>query len=184
MADNFAGQLLVSPPSRSDEYWSKTSVFVYEQTVRSAKGLILNKPSDTKVADLAAAQGHFYFGDELIYTGGPANTGALVMLHTNEWKCSNTMQLTPTIRISSDRHMLRRISDGDAPDCWKMFLGMCVWSPSVLEKEIQGKIRWNRRNAWLTTELDDSVIFEQNNSAVWSNSLTSAIKTATDRYLQ
>ncbi len=67
------GQLLVAPPAQKSELWGQSVIFIYEETPVSTVGLIVNKPSERRLADLAEHHNLSYDGDELIYVGGPVN---------------------------------------------------------------------------------------------------------------
>ena len=179
---NMVGQLLVAPPAQDDEYWGNSVVFLYEQTKQATVGLILNKPSDRTFDELAQHHNLEYNGNEPIYVGGPVNPSALVMLHTDDWTCSNTMQITNTLRISSDRTMLDRLAKGDCPKRWRLFLGMSVWTPEQLEGEMQGQRPWSKKTAWLTAPVDDRLIFDTKSDRMWKRSVELAAQDAVDSF--
>lgn len=177
-----SGRLLVAPPSQNDDFWSQSVVFLYEETPAAVVGLALNKPSDRSVKELAEHHGYSYLGRDMINIGGPLNSAALVMLHTDDWSCTNTMQLDNKLRISSDRTMLKRLCDGDAPKKWKLFLGMSGWTPKQLDAEINGNAPYSKKTAWLVAPVNPSIIFENNSEKVWKKALDLAIQEATSSY--
>lgn len=168
------GTLLVAPPAQEDEFWAKSVVFLYEQNVNSVVGLVLNKPSDRTLAELASHHDLEYTGKDLLYQGGPINPSALVMLHTDDWACGNTMQIADGYRVSSDRTMLKRICSGDTPRKWRLFLGMSGWTPSQLEGELTGIHPWSKKKAWLKATADESIVFGKDPETIWKKSIDSA----------
>lgn len=179
----YSGRLLVAPPSQTDEAWNETVIFVYEETEQAVIGLVLNKESDRSVSELADHHDLDYPGNDMIYLGGPLNSSALVMLHTDDWSCTNTMQVEGGLRISSDRTMLKRLCTGDTPRRWKLFLGMSGWSPKQLEAEITGKHPYSKKTAWLvSSKLDKSLIFNTDPTEMWKSALEEAIQETTESY--
>lgn len=161
------GTLLVAPPAQKDDYWEHSVIFVYERTPASIVGLLLNKPSERFVTELATHHGHRYTGPECLYTGGPVNPSSLIMLHTDDWTSKNTMHIKDNIMISSDRDMIERLSTGDAPRKWKLFLGMTVWAPMQLEGELKGTPPWNKKKSWITAPASESILFGKDHERVW-----------------
>lgn len=179
----YAGRLLVAPPSQEDDLWSQTVIFLYEETESAVIGLVLNKESERSVYELAVHHDLEYNGEEMINIGGPLNPSALVMLHTDDWSCTNTMQVDGGLRISSDRTMLNRLCSGDTPRKWKLFLGMSGWTPKQLEAEIAGKPPYSKKNSWLvSSKLTKNLIFETNASKMWKTALNNAVQEATESY--
>jgi putative transcriptional regulator len=177
------GQLLIAPPAQTDDYWGKSVILMYEQTAQASLGLILNKQSDRSFAELAEHHGHSYSGNEMIYVGGPVNPSALVMLHTDDWSCTNTMQISGTnLRISSDRTMLKRLCAGDRPKLWRLFLGMSAWTQSQLEGEMLGKHPWSKKTAWVTSPSNPSIVFDVNPERMWKRSIDLAAQVMVDSY--
>jgi len=165
------GQLLVAPPAQTDDYWAQSVVFLYEETAKASVGIILNKRSDRTFRELAEHHDLDYDGDELLYIGGPVNPSALVMLHTDDWSCTNTMHVTGNLRLSSDRTMLKRLCEGDRPAKWRLFLGMSAWTPEQLAGEISGIAPWNKKTAWLTAPSETKLIFDAKPERIWKKSI-------------
>jgi putative transcriptional regulator len=173
------GQILIAPPAQKDEFWNSTVIYIYEKTPHGTAGLVVNKPSDKHVRDLADHHKVVYGGNDALYIGGPVKNSAIVLLHTNDWHCSNTFQITDRASISSDKSMISRIADGDTPHRWKMFLGMSVWAPGQLEAEIEGTEPWTKRNSWLIAPANNSILFDNEPERAWKRSITLAVKEAT-----
>ncbi len=176
------GQLLVAPPAQKHEFWEQSVVFIYEETLASTVGLIINKPSERKLSDLAEHHNLNYSGDEPLYIGGPVNQSALVMLHTDDWVCTNTMHIGGPWRISSDRTMLQRICSGDTPRKWRLFLGMSVWTPHQLEGEMRGEPPWNKKTAWINAPANESILFSKSPERAWKKSIDLAAQEMVSNY--
>ena len=71
--ESLAGQLLIASPAILDPNFRRTVVFVTVHTDEGAVGLILNRPSDTTVAEAVPQLGPLTGADEPVFVGGPVN---------------------------------------------------------------------------------------------------------------
>lgn len=179
---SYVGRLLVAPPSQDDDFWSKSVVYIYEESSASTIGLVLNKTSERTVSELADHHDMEFDGEEQIYIGGPLNSAALVMLHTDDWACTNTMQVENGLRVSSDKTMLKRICKGDTPKKWRLLMGMSGWANDQLEDEIKGKPPYSKKKSWLVAPANKSIMFEKDPEKMWTRALELAVHEATESY--
>ena len=78
--DTLRGALLVAAPTLLDPNFQRTVVLVTEHTDEGAMGLVLNRPTDTTVADAAPELEALTGPDELVHQGGPVQPRAVVVL--------------------------------------------------------------------------------------------------------
>lgn len=168
---NLVGNLLIAPPTVKGNFWHKTVILVTEHSHQSSVGLVLNKPSELSL---------FQFGDQLgvsldipgyVYVGGPVNPQSLTLLHSNEWSCNNTMKLNNILSISSSGDILTRLSLGDCPIYWRLFLGLCGWAPNQLLSEIKGIAPWKHENSWCITNSNFDLVFDTDGNEQWCKAL-------------
>lgn len=178
---DYVGHLLVAPPCQDDEFWEHSVIFIYENTATTV-GVILNKKSDRTVSELAEYHNLSYPRSDKLNVGGPMNQSSIVMLHTDEWSCTNTMHVNNGIRVSSDNTMISRICNDDTPDRWKLFLGMCIWNKGQLNSEVNGNPPFSKKKAWLIAPATHDIIFEKHPQKMWNKALESAVQYATDSF--
>ena len=179
---DYTGKILVAPPLNNDDFFEKSVVFLYDQTSRSTTGVIVNKPSNRTLKELCEFNDLKYSGREKIYIGGPVNPSALIMLHSTDWACSNTIEVHNDWRISSDQSMLPRLATGDKPRFWKLFLGMCGWTAGQLEGEIAGIPPWSRSSSWLIGSPTDELLFSKKSDKIWSLAISNCSQEMIDSY--
>ena len=172
----YAGRLLVAPPLATGKDRAHSVIYIYDETENSAVGITLTKLANRDVKHLAKHCGASYSGDDNIHIGGPLHPSALIMLHTSEWKCSNTMEVPGGFSISSDKSMIQRICDGDAPYNWRLFFGTNVWNPIQLDRERAAVPPNPKRNSWLVASAAEEVIFQTDPKMIWEMALERAIK--------
>lgn len=176
------GKVLAAPPANQDEFFQQSVIYVYDQTHEGTVGLCLNRPSDRTIQELAEHHGLRYNGKEPLYVGGPVNPHALVMLHSPDWYCSNTMEVNGSFRVSSDKSMLARICQGDCPKYWRFFLGMSGWKTGQLEGEIRGEKPWSRAHSWLIGPASEKILFNKDHTKVWDLALKSSGREMIDTF--
>lgn len=147
------GSLLIAHPVYADSEKIKQVVYITESTGHSTMGLILNNISGLDLKDALERNGIEWYGDRAVYEGGDYSTSSLVMLHSNEWYSSNTMQVDNSLAVSSDTVMLEKLEMGNTPNWYKLFVGCKGWEPLELQHELKSlKPKW-LLHAYPTLEL-------------------------------
>jgi putative transcriptional regulator len=164
---NLVGNLLIAPPAVKGNFWHKTMIMVTEHTAQGTLGLVLNKPSNFSIEQ---------FGEQInldldipgsIYIGGPVSGQSLTMLHTNEWLSKNTLRINDTFNLSSADDILPRLSEGDRPRKWRLFLGMCGWAHGQLLNEIKGVAPYQHQNSWCIASPTVDLVFDSEGKDQW-----------------
>ena len=78
--DSLKGQLLLASPALFDPNFRRTVVLVTEHTEEGAAGLVLNRPSETAVADAVPDLLPLVSEEERVYVGGPVQESAVLVL--------------------------------------------------------------------------------------------------------
>lgn len=164
------GNLLIAPPSVKGNFWYKTVLMVTEHYDSGSVGIVLNKRSDLSLESFGEQLGFELHEPGYVYNGGPINSKSLTLLHTNEWACKNTMQVNNQFSISSADDILPRLSSGDTPLRWRIFLGMAGWAPGQLVSEIKK----SSADSWCTVKSDLDLVFDSDNKDQWCNALDRA----------
>lgn len=168
---NPIGKLLIAPPSVKGNFWYKTVVLVTEHHCQGSTGIVLNKRSQMSLVEFGEQLGFNIDLPGFVYLGGPINIKNLSFLHTNEWSSKNTMQVNNKFSISSADDILPRLAMGDTPIQWRLFLGMCGWSPSQLENEINGVQPYSKETSWCTASFNEELVFGSDNNDQWCNAI-------------
>jgi putative transcriptional regulator len=78
--ESVRGQLLIAGPRLLDPNFWRTVVLVIEHTDDGALGLVLNRPSETSVAEAVPALEDLVDAYEQLYIGGPVQPSAVIVL--------------------------------------------------------------------------------------------------------
>jgi putative transcriptional regulator len=161
------GNLLIAPPSVKGNFWYKTVIMVTEHHHTGSVGLVLNKRSELSLKSFGEQLGYDLDMPGFVYQGGPLNGKSLTLLHTNEWSCKNTLRINDEFSISSADDILPRLSAGDCPEQWRLFLGMAGWAP----KQLIGEIKGADPSSWCTARSELELVFGSDNKDQWCNAL-------------
>jgi putative transcriptional regulator len=161
--DSFRGKLLRAKPNvMRDPHFAKSVVYIYEQTDKVCVGLVLNKPSYMNVGDIQTMRGvHNSGAAGHLYRGGPVSEQSLMLLHTDDWYSTNTIQATHGNAISSDELMLEKMEHNNMPKCWRLMSGMSTWLVPQLQAEIY------KHKAWLVVEPNQEIFYNFDEEDQW-----------------
>jgi putative transcriptional regulator len=150
-------QFLIAMPGLADPNFSRTVTYVCEHGSHGAMGIVVNRPSELRLADvlehMQIAEAIPHSGDQTVYVGGPVETerGFVLHSHTDSW--DSTMEVTDEISITTSRDILEAMARGEGPARSLVALGYAGWGAGQLEDELQ-------HNAWLSGPADPSIIFD------------------------
>ena len=78
--DSLRGKLLLAAPALKDPNFDRAVVFIAEHSDEGAMGLVLNRPTETTVAEAAPELSSLTGPAELVHQGGPVQPRAVVVL--------------------------------------------------------------------------------------------------------
>lgn len=184
MNDKVGKLLIANPNVPSDNPFAKSVIYIYnDHPLKGSTGVILNKPSSTTVQEMCYDQRIAYHQtNHKVHIGGPVNPQALVLLHTDEWQSQNTVYASNTLCISSDKLMFLKLSQGDEPAYWRMFVGYSGWAPKQLDMELTGQAPYDKLSRWLTAEANDDIIFGYDGVDQWNKALELCSQQTVDQW--
>jgi putative transcriptional regulator len=130
MADSLRGKLLIASPSLYD-YFRRAVVLVIEHSHEGAMGVILNRPSDSTVAEVVPDLAGLASDDEIVRVGGPVAERSVVALGDfADPGEAGTPVFGPVGVLDPDgpASSLRQL---------RVFAGYAGWSPGQLDDELE-----------------------------------------------
>lgn len=170
------GKILVSHPKLDGSLFSKSVILLTEHHDSGTVGFILNKPCDLDLRKLMNDRGIAWPNQDVLYQGGPLNTSALVLIHTDDFSSSNTMYLPGGLAVSSDDLMIEKIVMDNRPNAFRFVTGICSWAPGQLAHEI------NKQKSWLTATPNHVTIFNSTGLKQWRKALNLVASETTAQY--
>jgi putative transcriptional regulator len=146
--DSLQGKLLISEPPLADPFF-RTVVLMINHDENGALGLILNRPTSTKLATVWKKLSKVKCGrPDVLHFGGPCE-GPLMVLHRDP-QLSEVQAMTGLF-FSTDRDAIERII-GQPDVSARFYIGYSGWGPGQLESELA-------RGAWLISPASVEHIF-------------------------
>ena len=147
-------------PAMGDPRFHRAVIFMCAHDENGAMGLVINHNlADVSFIDLfdqlnIPSDIEVNFDDNAypVLSGGPVEGARGFLLHSNEFKQSDTVSINNSYSITGTIDALRKVAVGDGPEKMLFILGYAGWSSGQLEQEIQD-------NAWLVMDPDSDIIF-------------------------
>ena len=155
-----AGKFLVANHSLRDPNFAKTVVLLTGHSDQGAMGLIINRPTDVRLAEVLPETEGLEDRSDTIYIGGPvARRGMILLIRTDE-EPENARRVLDGLYWSASRTVLETmISEGDM-DSFRVYSGHSGWGPGQLENELQ-------QGAWHIFPADIRTVFDPSLPEVW-----------------
>lgn len=155
MTDFVGGQLLIAAPQLGD-YFRRTVVLVVAHTAEGAMGLVLNRPTETAVADAVPRLAELTDDDAVVYSGGPVGVDSVIALGDFEAPEDAGTPVAGRLGLldpDRDDPALRRL---------RVYAGHAGWAPGQLDEELA-------EDAWITEPVQTDDPFRDGD--LWSEVL-------------
>jgi putative transcriptional regulator len=161
--DSVSGQLLIAGPALLDPNFWRTVVLVIEHNEEGALGLVLNRPSETSVAEAVTELDEILDPDDLLFIGGPVQPSSVIVLAQFEDPDEAALLAFADVGV---------IGAGSSPEALSVgvrqaraFVGHAGWGPGQLDAELE-------RDDWILepAQLDDA--FSPEPRELWQAVLT------------
>jgi putative transcriptional regulator len=161
--ESIRGQLLVAGPALLDPNFWRTVVLIVEHNEEGALGLVLNRPSETSVAEAVPQLETLLDPDERLFIGGPVQPSSVIVLAEFEDATDAALLAFDDVGV---------LGTGPSPEdrsagvrSGRAFLGHAGWGPGQLDGELE-------RGDWIleSARLEDA--FSADPLGLWSGVLT------------
>lgn len=136
-----AGRLLVATPLIADPTFERTVVLLLAHGPDGAFGVVLNRPSDTAVGEVAPRWADLAAAPAVVFVGGPVGQDSLLALG----RCADG-GIRPEARVLGDCAAVdleeHPTDGGPAWDEVRLFAGSAGWAPRQLEDELAEGAWW------------------------------------------
>ncbi len=155
------GKFLVASRRLSDPNFHQTVVLLIEYGMEGAMGLVINRPSQVKLATVFPDIKGLKQREDSIYLGGPVAVNRMLMLIGSPKTPQRSIPVLGDVYLSSSLEELERlIKDAAENERFRIFAGYSGWAPNQLDFE-------RTRGDWHVLKADAETIFTQNPSELW-----------------
>ncbi|MCU1370880.1 MAG: hypothetical protein JWO77_2074 [Ilumatobacteraceae bacterium] len=153
-----AGRLLVATPLIADPSFERTVVLLLAHGPDGAFGIVLNRPSDTPVDEVAPAWSDRAAAPGVVFVGGPVGRDSLIALGRSPLVGAHT-----DARIVGDCAAVDLDAPPEGGPPWagvRIFAGSAGWAPRQLEDELA-------EGAWWAVDADAADVVTSDPSGQW-----------------
>jgi putative transcriptional regulator len=133
--DSTRGQLLIAGPKLQDPNFWRTVVLVVEHNDDGALGLVLNRPSETTVAEVVPQLSELVDPDEDVLVGGPMQPSSVIVLADFEDAEDAALIAFDDVGVMSSGSEPADLVGGVRGA--RAFAGHAGWGPGQLDAEIE-----------------------------------------------
>ena len=155
------GKLLIASPALVDPNFARAVVLITEHSDEGAMGVVLNRPSETAVEDVASELSELVV-DEPVFIGGPVQPQALVVLaEFNDPEAAAWIVAADVGFVSAETDyddLARAIRRG------RVYAGYSGWGAGQLEGELA-------EDAWIVEPPMPAELFPDDPLALWQDVL-------------
>jgi putative transcriptional regulator len=159
--DSLRGKLLVASPALVDPNFARTVVLITEHTEDGAMGIVLNRPSETTLEEVAPELAAVA-GEGPIFVGGPVQPNALVLLAEFADPDAAAWIVAADVGLASAELDLDEISG--AVRRGRVYAGYSGWGEGQLEAELE-------LDSWIVEPPLPAELFPDDPATMWRDVL-------------
>lgn len=152
------GQLVVATPVLGDPNFAHTVVFLLDHTEEGALGIVLNRPSESDVADTLPRWDTLAMEPGVMFVGGPVQPEAVVALGLADSETASVQPVVPGVGIVDLRSDPLALV-GEVRGL-RLFAGYAGWGGGQLEAEIDD-------GGWFVVDAVPDDVFGDDPDQLW-----------------
>jgi len=163
--ERLSAGFLIAMPQLGDPNFHRTVVLVLEHGAEGAVGLVLNRPAQVTLRDVARAQSLPVaegLARQPVYLGGPVEPHRGFFLH-DRTAVTERHPIVPGVFLSEREGSLAELL-GAGEGSVRFFLGYAGWGPRQLEHELA-------QGTWLFTEATPDRVLRSDAGTLWDEVL-------------
>jgi putative transcriptional regulator len=170
MSDSIRGKFLIAGKHLRDSNFFKSIVLMLEHNDEGAMGLVINRPMEVSLSEALSKHFDFPSSDHFLFSGGPVETNALLILHNSTDHDQEHESIVPGVFVGTSPDIFERvvqsIGDQDTDFQFRIFAGYSGWGAGQLEFEVD-------RGDWYAVPAKSFHVFGKNPYEVWDDVMQS-----------
>jgi putative transcriptional regulator len=157
------GKLLLDGGKLRGSFFQRSVVLICQHDTEGAFGLVLNRPSESKVGQALVANLSEAVKEQQLFVGGPVQPGTLSFLHTDTFLLQASV--IPNLNLGHSLDALMDLSESFSPtQKLKLFAGYAGWTAGQLDQEMA-------RKDWLVHPASIDLVFHPDPDLLWKQIL-------------
>ena len=131
------GRFLVASKQLRDPNFAQTVVLLLNYGERGARGVIINRQTDVKLAAVFPRISGLHQRPDTVYLGGPVARNQMLLLLRSDGPRPGTEHVVDGVYVSTSRQVLvDALNRVDAADTVHVYAGYAGWAPGQLDHEV------------------------------------------------
>jgi putative transcriptional regulator len=163
--ERLSSGFLIAMPQLGDPNFHRSVVLVLKHGADGARGLVLNRPTQVTLDDVARGQSLSVaprLSRQAVYFGGPVDPQRGYVLH-DRFSVVEKQSLAPGLFLSDTVEALKQLLE-EGSGTLRFFLGYAGWAPRQLERELA-------QGTWLFTEASPERVLRSEAETLWDEVL-------------
>jgi putative transcriptional regulator len=161
--ESLQGKLLIAAPALVDPNFARTVVLIAAHSDEGALGLVLNRPLDTPLAEIAPVLEGLAEPGAVLHSGGPVAPESAVLLADFTDPSLAALLIVGDIGLPSAGCELSDLEAGVRRA--RVFAGHSGWAPGQLDEELD-------KEAWFVGQLAPDELWLADSTLLWSTTLS------------
>jgi len=164
------GLFLIAKPALTDPNFARTVVLVTQAEDASTVGVIINRPTSLKLADMLQGQQHpVHNYRHPVYFGGPVMRNVVVSLfHSEKPPEHAAFHVLKTIYLTMHPENIEKLI-ANPQARYRLYVGFSGWAPNQLESEFM-------RDGWFVLPADEATLFRDKSEGLWEEMVERAMR--------
>lgn len=155
------GKLLVASDRLVDPNFRQTVVLLLEHDASGALGVVLNRPTDVRVALVLPEVEELGERPDTVFLGGPVARDRMVILVRAPSQPAESAPVLDDVFATARLDLLRELAGAPrAESRFRIYVGFAGWAPQQLEAEVA-------RGDWDVLRGDAASVFHADSAALW-----------------
>jgi putative transcriptional regulator len=157
------GRLLVARRSLNDPRFAETVILLIGYSDRGAMGLIINRPTDVRLAVALPKIKELRDRPDHLFVGGPVSPNAMLLLIRSATVPEGARLVFGDVYVSGKLEALRKsLRQNGKTHRLRAYAGYAGWGPAQLDREIA-------RGDWAIGPADATTVFDMASGDMWRN---------------
>jgi putative transcriptional regulator len=156
--DSLKGNLLLASPALFDPNFRRTVVLVTEHNDEGAAGIVLNRRSETAVAEAVPDLAPLVSDEERVYVGGPVQQTAVLVLAEFDDPADAATLIVDDVGFVSGEGDFQLLAGSTRRA--RVFAGYAGWGAGQLEAELE-------ESSWIVESADGRDLFPEPEADLW-----------------
>ena len=154
------GVLLIAKPGMADPNFRETVVLVTQSADANTVGVILNRPTERRLVEIAPDWPGAASYAQPVHAGGPVMRQVIVALfHSETAPQTAAFHVLRNVYLTMHPENIARLL-ANPGQRFTLFAGFAGWAPEQLESEMM-------RDAWYVLPASEALLFRKDSAGMW-----------------